>query len=313
MQIKSIQWNGKQITEPGVYSRVPLDIYHGQDILAGPSVSSSGLRTLFNESELHFYSKWSGNPARKAEKTKPHLTLGRAVHHLMLGEPNFAQLFCIQPEEYADKKSGELKPWNGNAAVCKEWKEAQEAKGRLILTPKDAHNIRGMAEAIGQHPIAKEALGGLVERSIFFRDPRTKIWVKSRPDSIPGHSADFIDLKTTMSVQWSDLQRTMADFGYHQQGALVRRAAREILGFDNITFSLVFIEKEEPWAIRVITVKENMLDLGEKQNQAALDRMATCLKSGRWPGPGGDREDAENMELPEWEQKRIEDRLRYNV
>jgi hypothetical protein len=313
VQIKSIQWDGKQITKPGVYSRVPLDIYHGQEILDGPSVSSSILRELFNKSELHAYSQWSGNPARKAEKIKAHFTLGRAVHHLMLGEPNFAQLFCIQPEEYPDKKTGELKAWSGNATFCKEWKASQEAKGRLILTSKDARNIRGMAEAIGQHPIAKEALGGLVERSIFLRDQRTKIWIKSRPDSIPGHSADFIDLKTTTSVQWQDLQRAMGEFGYHQQGALVRRAAREILGMENITFSLVFIEKEEPWAIRVITVKENMLDLGEKQNQAALDRMAACIKSGRWPGPGGDREDAENMELSEWEQKRIEDRLRYNV
>ena len=31
-----------------------------------------------------------------------------------------------------------------------------------------------------------------------------------------------------------------------------------------------------------------------RRNRAALDAMAACMKAKRWPGPGGDREDAEH-------------------
>ena len=47
--------------------------------------------------------------------------------------------------------------------------------------------------------------------------------------------------------------------------------------------------------------------------KVALDAMALCLKKKHWPGPGGDREDAQNIELPEWAEKQIDDRIKYGV
>jgi hypothetical protein len=44
--MKIEEWNGATITSPGVYSDVPLDIYHSQEICDGPSVSSTGLRRV---------------------------------------------------------------------------------------------------------------------------------------------------------------------------------------------------------------------------------------------------------------------------
>ena len=101
--------------------------------------------------------------------------------------------------------------------------------------------------------------------------------------------------------------------GYHQQGALVCEGAKRLLGIDRPTFTLVFIEKKKPWCVRVVTLKDNELARGEKQNRYALDVIARCLKSGRWPGPGGEREDAEHIELPEFAQKRIDDKLTFGV
>ena len=49
VKLKTIKWDGNQITTPGMYSGIPLDSYHRGDICDGASVSSSGLRknTLF--------------------------------------------------------------------------------------------------------------------------------------------------------------------------------------------------------------------------------------------------------------------------
>lgn len=314
MKTKSIEWDGHPITIPGMYSKIGLNVYHSFDICANYSVSSSGLRKLFNESPAHFYCDWSGNPDRIEQEDKPHFALGRAVHHLMLGEPFFAKLFAVQPAEYPDSKTGELKPWSNNSNHAKAWKSEMQAEGRAILTLKDVEAIKGMAGALSKHPIVKAgALNGLIERSMFWKDKETGIWIKSRPDSIPGDSGDFVDLKTTTSVKWVDLQRTIADMAYHQQGALVRSAAREVLGIKAPTFTLVFVEKRPPYCVRVVTLKDNDLDRGEQANRAALDAMARCIASGHWPGPGGEREDAENIELPTYMQTQIDDRLKFGI
>lgn len=314
MTIKTIEWNWKKITKPGCYSKIPLEAYHSQSILDGDSVSSSGLRKLFIQSPAHFYNEWSGNPDRDDEEDKEHNVFGRAAHHLFLGEAFFSKLFCTQPEEYPDKKTGELKKWTYAATHCKDWREARQKEGRAILTGTMVENIKGMSQAMSKHPLIKNgALNGLIERSIFWKDKETGIWLKSRPDAIPGDSGDFVDFKTCLSVQWEDLRRSIYDYGYHQQGALVRKAAREVLKIENPTFTLIFIEKKKPYCIRAVTIKQSELDRGEQQNRLALDTMARCLKSKVWPGPGGDREDAVDIELPDWAQTKIDDRIKFGL
>lgn len=172
--------------------------------------------------------------------------------------------------------------------------------------------VRGMMISIRDRapPWIKDSLGGETECSLFWKDKETGLWLKSRPDAKPISDADFVDLKTTTSVIWPDLQNTMAKFGYIQQGALIRTAAREVLGLKDATFTLIFVEKTRPYCVQAVTPKPEELDRGEQQNRYALDVIARCLKSGQWPGPGGFREDAAYIELPEWAQKQIDQKLR---
>lgn len=312
-----IKWDGKRITKPGVYAGVPMDIYHTQDICDGPSVSSSNLRRCFMESPAHFYAEWSGNPKRVEPADKPHFVIGRAVHHLMLGEKFFSKLFAVKPETYPaeDKKTGEVteKKWTRGAQYCKDWEDKHLAAGRALLTNADLDNIRGMAERLAMNPLVRHGiLNGYVERSFFWKDD-TGLWVKWRPDAIPGDGGDYADLKTTQSVKWYDLQKTIFDRGYFMQLGLGRMGCRALkLPFTSA--SLVFVEKTNPWCDRVVTLKDHELDRGERANRAALDAIADHLKKGgRWPGPGGDREDAANIELPEWAAKSIDDRLKYGI
>ena len=310
MKAKTIKWDGAQIAKAGLYGAIDLDAYHAAKICDGHSISSSGLRAIFDEFPADFYCEWRGNPNRVEVKESRHFIVGRAVHHLMLGEPFFAKLFAIQPEDYEDEKTGEVKKWSNNAVACKRWHAERKREGRTVLTMAEVESIKGMARSLGNHPIIRHgALNGMIERSIFWKDKKTGIWLKSRPDSIPNDSGDFVDLKTTTSVQWTDLVRSISDFGYNQQGALVRQAAREVLGIDKPTFTLVFIQKTPPYSPRVVTFKDSDLDRGDKQNRAALDLFAQCLKADHWPGPGGDREDAEYIEISEYAQKRIDEKL----
>lgn len=304
--LTTIKWDGHQITKPGMYSAIPLDTYHDPQICDGPSISSSGLRKIIRQSPAHFYCEWPGNPERVVKPDKRNLVLGRAVHHLFLGEKFFSALFAVEPDEYPIDASGiGMKPWNNNANHCRAWQAEQAKAGRYVMKPADAEAIRGMSAELGKHTIIRDVgiLNGMIERSLFWKDRATGIWLKSRPDSVPSDSGDFVDLKTTISVQWIDLMRAISDFGYHQQGALVTQAARQVLNIPNPTFTLVFVESRPPHCPRIVTIDQRDLELGDRLNRTAIDTFVRCLKSGHWPGPGGEREDAEMIGLSDHDRK----------
>lgn len=286
---KATPWNGKPISVPGLYSGIPMEAYHSQAICVGTSVSSGGLRKVLDDnggSPAHFYAEWDGNPDRAEREDKRHFAVGRAVHHLMLGQANFAKEFIIQPLELPDPKTGEMRPWQGNRIACKEWKERAQQTGRTILTFEEVADIKAMAIRLGRNPFVREGLlGGDVERSMIWRDQKTGLWLKARPDSIPTASGDFSDLKTTTSSHPVDVQRAITDHAYHQQMALIRSGAREVLKIEPTTFSLIFQEKKPPYCSAVVILRKDDLDLGERQNRAALDLIVRCIKEKDWPGP----------------------------
>ena len=130
---------------------------------------------------------------------------------------------------------------------------------------------------------------------------------KARPDAIPNDAGDFADLKTTTSVQTADLARTIAEYGYHQQAALIASGWHAITGKDVASFSFVFVESKPPFCTRIVTLKDADLARGERQNFVAVKTFAKCMETGEWPGPGG--ADAEYLELPTWAQTRIDNQL----
>lgn len=307
--IQELKWDGRPIGKPGVYVGVPMSAYHSQALCVGTSVSSSGLRRVLEEnggSPAHFFAEWDGNPEAIEPEEKAHFVFGRAVHHLMLGEASFSSHFIIRPREVPDEQ-GVLRPWSGKGSSTKgsqAWTEAAQKTGRTIVTLDQVQHIKGMAVALGMHRLVRAGiLSGRIERTIVWRDEKTKLWVKCRPDAIPTDSGDFADLKTTLSVAGPDIRKALANYAYHQQMALIREGARKVLKIEPASFSLVFIEKKLPYCVRVAVLRAQDLDLGAEQNRRALDLIAECIKSKHWPGPG-DREDAATFGLDDWYRKR---------
>lgn len=314
-KLESIKWDGKQITKPGMYEQMPIEAYHRHDICVGPSISSSGLRALNPDtgSPRHFYAKWPGNPNRKESDTeKRHFILGRALHHLVLGEKFFAKVFCVQPFEYEDKKTGELKAWSNNATICKDWHEARRKEWRTALTPKEVEQLKQMSTSVGNHPLVREGLfNGMIERSFFWKDKETGIWLKWRPDTVPTSSMDFGDLKSTTSTLYGDLVRTIRDFGYYQQVALGREATRQVFDMDMASFTYLFVEKQDPWCTRDVRVVEEDIDRGARMNRACIRIFAKCLKENHWPAPGEGNEGNERIALSGAAREAIDQRLKY--
>ncbi len=306
--MQTIPWDGQRIRLPGIYGNIPLDDYHRGDICDGPSLSSSSLRALWSSSPAHFWDSSPLNPLRAPPVDKKEFILGRAAHHLVCAEIGFAERYVIRPDKAPDGRD-----WHGGNISVKKWLAARKLERKTVLTPDMAEDIKGMAIALGRNKLMQAGiLSGLVERSLFWRDKKTGVWLKARPDVISTASGDFADLKTTLSVSYLDTQYSLGEFGYHQQGALVLEGARE-LSLEVNSFSLVWVEKTRPYCTRVQAVIDDDLVRGARQNRVAIDTFQACFTAKHWPGPGDDRADAEYIQLSDRKREQIDARLKFEL
>lgn len=256
----------------------------------------------------HYWAYSPYNPDSKppeAEDTDA-LILGRAAHHVLLGEQFFAERYVIRPAKLTGKDG--LKPWNGNRNCCIDWLEAH--RHLIVLSPADAEQITGMASALARHPLVMEgALNGYVECSMFWRDERTGFWLKARPDVMPSDSGLFVDVKKTRSVDYFALQATLDDYGYYMQAALVFEGAWQ-LWWPAESFAFLFVENDYPHLVRDVTLNDADIALGAEVNTAMLKKFARCWKSGEWPGYG-DGNFGGSIELSERSRERIKRRLAF--
>lgn len=298
MLVQAIPAPDGVITSPGCYVDLDIQRYHGQ-CTDGPSVSSSGLRTIFIDSPAHYWVGSHLNPNRVEEPQSEALILGRAAHHLLLGEKEFGRLFVVRPDRFDSWRTGE----------AKHWKAEQEKAGMTVLLPGQIETIRGMHASLQAHPlITGGILDGAIEHSLIWQDEETGIWLKARPDAIPTASGDFADLKTAASVAPEDLSRAVSDRRLDMQAALVKWGAKAALGIDMNDFALVFVEKAPPHCVEVRVIRQDHIEEAEGDLRAALRLFAKCLKNNSWPGPGGSLSDLAPIGLSDFARRRAADR-----
>ena len=284
---------GGKITDPGIYAKVPMSVYHS-DCCVGPSISSGGLRELTppNGCPMRYWDNSYLNPNRAPEEVNDHFSLGKAVHTLLLSEEGFKTDYAIRPKEFKD--------WRTNDA--KDWREKNLKAGKTILIPDDLTKIQGMAERISGDRTFVDLLRGKIERSIIWQDKKTGVWLKSRPDSIPADGY-IADLKTTADASEIGCQRATLNHGYHMQlglGCMGLEALTTRRVSDHV---LLFIEVDRPWAYNIKPVDPQLIDLGMRQLRAAINVFSECIGSGVWPTYYGS---GVTLSGPEWFEKQID-------
>lgn len=315
--MKVIPWNGEPISTPGIYSGVPMHVYHGADLCAGPSVSSSGLRRIFSDSAMEYWVKCPYNPLRQDDEEKEAFVLGRGAHHLILGEADFARHFVARPEFYPSDPS---KLWNGNSNDCKDWLSHQRDLGLTVLTPAQIESIRGMAGMLPWQKgledsgllntaiVRAGALSGLVEHTIIAKDEETGVYLKARPDAIPVDSTEANDFKSTQSVTDRAIQKTLDDYRYDMQADLSSVCLEQAADVALSSFALIFAMKGSPHATRIVEMKPSDLAEARADNRTAIRTFARCFDTGRWPGPGGSAGDAAYIERSSFSRERAANR-----
>ncbi len=266
--------DGQRITAPGIY-RIGMDWYHS-DCCPGPSISSSGLRTIEQECPAQFWAFSHLNRDAFESPPKTHFSFGRAAHTLLLGDEKFKALYAVRPSKWDSWRSGEAKAW----------REMQIELERDVLTHDDMAKITHMAAMMAQHPLIMGAklLEGTMEASLVWKDAETGIWLKARPDVIPEFDGTISDYKTTSDASPHFCCRTIAKYGYEMQMALCSEGMKAVLGREASNFLLVFQQSTPPFHVTPVEVSADAIHWGKLRIRRSIRRFADCMESGEWPG-----------------------------
>lgn len=270
-----------KITKQGVYD-IDIDAYHGDPNLCdGPSISSSGLRTILNECPARYFAFSPYNPNPFPNESKKALDIGRAAHCLVLGEPEFNRHFVICPHDKLSEGDGVK--WN------KDWKAEIKAgrEKRALIRKKDFEDIETLA-AVQKRSIQvlRAFEDGEPEKSLIWRDKETGIWLRSRPDWLPHDPAKRLvtEFKSCVSIEPEKFSRDCFTYGYHVQVAMIVDGIREVFGVDPMGVCLICQEKDAPYLVEPRLFQDDQIEWGRKLYKRGLKIFAHCMKTGEWPG-----------------------------
>lgn len=280
----------------GIYAAVDETVYHG-DL---GSLSSSGARALLSTTPEEF--DWNRRNDRSVNRN---FDYGHVAHKMVLGKGN--ALALLDPKVCGHTADGKVAKQPQSTA---EWKAA-EAKARRegkIPVPKwDMEKAQTMAGRVFQHRVAGRLLSrGQAEHSIYWHDDATGVRLRCRPDWITDGLGRTIciDYKTSTSANPRQFQRAVQDYGYHQQQAFYEDGLAEI-GLTDVGFLFIVQAKTAPFTVSVCQIEPADVELGRRQNRAAIDLFARCTESGRWPAYDG----IHTVSLAGWATKQIEESL----
>lgn len=280
----------------GVYSNIDDDAYHAD--LA--SLSSSGARDLLSSTpeEFDFGRRTPRDPNRNFD-------FGHAAHKMVLGKGS--RLAMLDPKVVGLKADG--KPAQ-NPTSTSMWRQAAakaRLEGRLPIAKSDMERAQTMAGRVFQHRIAGRLLSsGQAEHSIYWHDDATGVRLRCRPDFITAGRGRTIcvDYKTSTSANPRQFQRAVTDYGYHMQQAFYEDGLAE-LGLVDVGFLFVVQSKSAPYTVSVCSIDPEIVELGRRQNRAAIELFARCMAEDRWPGYDG----IHTVGMAGWAVKQIEESL----
>lgn len=260
---------------------VPEDVYHADKT----SVSSTGIRTALVSARAFYrrhvlgYSK----PATKA------MNFGKACHLAMLEPEKFRERYVIMPD-FGDFRS------SNNRAIRDAWL-FDLPKGAVVLSEEDLQKLLVMIDHVANHPIASNLIKGAVfEASGYFRDPGTGLKVRIRADILREDLSAMPDLKTCKDASRDAFSRQIWDHRYDVQLATYCLGIEQINGRPPRLPCFIAVENTEPHDVAVYPADEGMMSRGFNATRIGLERIANCIKEGRWPGY--QEHGAENIGLP---------------
>ncbi len=260
---------------PGAHDDVAEADYFGH-----PALSHSGAKLLLESPALFKWRQDHPQPAKKA------FDYGHAAHALVLGTG--AEIVEVKEETWAKN-------------VAKAARDQAYAEGKVPLLYHQVQQVKDMAAALLQHPVARKMFtAGKAEQSLFWADTATGVHLRCRIDWLPYTGLEQMvipDYKTTVSATGPAFQKALLSYGYHQQADWYSEAVRQCGIDEDPRFVFVCQEKTAPYLVQIFEPDAAAIQAGREANRRAINLYAQCEATDTWPGYS---EAIELVSLPPW-------------
>jgi|688.fasta_scaffold11339_18 hypothetical protein len=269
----------------------PNEVYH-----AHSAISHSKLE-LFRRRPISYYRRFIAKTVARPEPTEA-FRLGSAAHCAVLEPATFWQRYALRPEGI-DRRT--------KAGKEEFAKFESENVGRTVIDQGEAGNVREMAVAVQNHPLASQLLAAGSPELSWRVEPKGGMALQCRTDWFNPAGCELssgrpyvADLKTVESLDadaFRNFERACFNFGYHRQAGFYLPLITEILGSPVFDFFFVAVEKCEPYGVAVYRLSDAATARGHDETIGDLIRLQACIKDQQWPNlPNELRE----IGLPKW-------------
>jgi hypothetical protein len=284
------------ISDPGWYELTDVE-YHADPVIGG-SVSSTGARTLATRTPAHF--DWDRRHGRPDTKD---LDFGKVAHARVLGRgTDVAVVVGTGKDKNAWRTDAD------KAAVAK-----AKAAGKTPIRYRDHQVIEAMAAKLRDHRTAGPLLArpGQHEAVGVWQDAESGVWCRLMADFLPdvpdGARRLVVDYKTCVDSSPAGFAKSMANYGYDQQGDWYCAGVHALDPRDvEPQFVLIAQEKTAPYLVTVNYLSEQALARGRHRNELARRLYVRCVTDDSWPGY---TDDPVELALPPWAARDFEAEL----
>lgn len=228
------------------------------------------------------------------------LKLGRLVH-----------LAVLEPQEWASRIAPPRKPdpaWVGTKSAWKKLRASliqANADARPIdITDQLRDKVEAIAARVRRHKFAAGLIGldGPTEQTIIWREPRTGVLVRVRPDKlgkVRGGGIAVPDLKTTRDPRPDEFSRSMLKLNYHFQAAMYVDAVQALHPGAPVTFAIIAVRTSPPYKVGAWPVAERAIQKGRDEYLEALHEFARRRAEDDWV-EDWERDFTTEIDLPEY-------------
>lgn len=277
-------------TTEGIW-RIAAGHYHG-DPCETPSLSASIASVLCHASPLH---AWQRHPKLNPDFRPDHdpkYDVGNVAHALLLeGVPLEDACDVVDADDWRTK-------------AAREQRNLARENGKVPLLRKDLAAVEALVESVtdqlGRHAARPPLLeDGAPEQTLVWREDG--VLCRAMLDWLRHDYAAIDDLKTTgRSAEPYAFERALYGLGYDLKAAFYIRAVEAITGVTP-RFRWIVVETTPPYALSVVEPGPDVLAIGRKKCQYALEVWRRCLARNDWPGYPAD---VVTATLPPWEESR---------
>lgn len=239
----------------GLITNLPVADYR-----ADPGVSQSMLKPFAISAA---YAKWCHTHPKEATRN---MQLGTMVDSMVFGTP------CNHTTSPFD---------SFRTDKASEWRDAQQAKGVIILTQDEFAMCKRMHDRAAQFPIMQTM--GQIQAALFHGEGPVRR--KGLLDWTPNKEAVIVDLKCVEDCSDRGFNNAVEAFGYDIQAAWYIDLWQLVTGETAARqFGFICIEWDEPHEAEFFVLTDWRVEQGRKKYQRYLDTYQECMRSGDWPG-----------------------------